>query len=292
MAQATSGDELRDFLRSRRARITPKEAGLSEQTGLRRVPGLRREEVAYLAGISVDYYVRLERGRNPNVSAAVLEAVARVLRLNATEHDYLFTLAKPARARPRPMTPQRVRPGLRRALDTVTDVPALILGHRLDVLAANDLARAFYTDFNALPPRERNMAWLMFRDEAARDFYVDWAASARGIVASLHVYAGSHPHDPRLAELVGELSVHDADFRRWWADHDVFVREHGTKRYHHPLVGELMLGYEAFTPVGDPEQTFGMHIVEPGSPSENALRMLGSWTVDEVRLPSVADRTP
>jgi transcriptional regulator with XRE-family HTH domain len=279
MTEDSSGAELREFLRTRRARITPEDAGLPAQTGIRRVPGLRREEVAYLAGVSVDYYVRLERGRNANVSAAVLEAVSRALRLNDTERDHLFALAKPKRRQPRAMAPQRVRAGLLRALDTLADVPALILGRRLDVLASNHLARAFYTDFEALPAHDRNMARFIFFDESARDLYADWAGTARGIVASLHVYGGSHPHDPQFAELVGELSVSDPDFRHWWAEHDVLVRDHGSKRYHHPLVGEMSLGYEAFNPIGDTDQIFGMHTVEPGSPSENSLRLLASWTV-------------
>ncbi|GLW09748.1 transcriptional regulator [Microtetraspora sp. NBRC 13810] len=280
MSEQNAGAELREFLRTRRARITPEQAGLPPRPGIRRVPGLRREEVAHLAGVSVDYYIRLERGRNGGVSASVLDAVARALRLNAVERDHLFALARPARTRPRAMAPQRVRPGLLSALDTLADVPALILGRRMDVLAANHLARAFYTDFDALPVRERNMARFVFLGDQARALYADWAATARGVVGTLHVYAGAHPHDPRLAELVGELSVADPDFRRWWAEHDVFVRENGTKHYRHPLVGELTLGYEAFHPVGDPDQTFGLHTVEPGSPSENALRVLASWTAD------------
>ncbi|MDP9848757.1 helix-turn-helix transcriptional regulator [Streptosporangium lutulentum] len=275
---AEGNAELREFLRSRRARITPEEAGLPSQPGSRRVPGLRREEVAQLAGVSMDYYVRLERGRNGNVSEAVLDAVARALRLNDTERGHLFALAKPVRTKPRPMPPQRVRPGLRRVLETLSDTPALVIGHRLDVLATNRLARVLYTDFDALPHRERNMARYLFLDEAARELYVDWEGAARGTVASLRLYAGRHPHDLRLAELVGELSLRDTDFRRWWADHNVLRRTHGTKSYHHPLVGGLVLDYEAFAPSGDPEQLLGIYTAEPGSPSEHALRLLASWT--------------
>jgi transcriptional regulator with XRE-family HTH domain len=270
--------ELREFLRSRRARVTPEQAGLAPQPGTRRVPGLRREEVASLAGVSVDYYVRLERGRGANVSEPVLEAVARALCLTDTERDHLFAVAKPTRAQHRPMPPQRVRPGLYRLLDTLTDTPALITGHRTDVLAANRMARALYTDFDALPHRERNMARFMFLDEAARELYVDWEDSARGTVAALHLYAGRHPHDPRLAELIGELSLRDRDFRHWWADHDVLRRTHGTKRFHHPIVGDLALEYEALAPTGDPDLTLGLYTAEPGSPSEQALGLLASWT--------------
>lgn len=270
--------ELRDFLRSRRARISPEDVGLSPPPGIRRVPGLRREEVARLAGVSVDYYVRLERGRNVNASPSVLDAVARALRLNDTEREHLFTVARPARRRTCPMPLQRVRPGLRTLLETLTATPALVLGHRSDVLAANRLACALYTDFDALPRRERNLARFVFLDETARALYADWESAARGAVASLHRYAGRHPHDPRLAELVGELSVRDRDFRRWWADHDVARRGHGAKRYRHPLVGELTLTYEVFNPVDDPDQTLGLFTAEPGSSSERALRLLAGWT--------------
>ncbi|MFD7896757.1 helix-turn-helix transcriptional regulator [Streptomyces sp. NPDC059743] len=273
--------ELREFLRSRRARITPEEVGLSPQGGVRRVPGLRREEVARLAGVSVDYYVRLERGRTASVSESVLDAVARALRLDETERGHLFAVARRSRARRRPMAPQRVRPGLYRVLETVGDSPAMVLGRRMDVLATNRLARALFTDFDALPHRERNMVRYIFLDESARELYTDWESSARGTVASLHLYAGRHPDDPLLAELIGELSLGDEDFRRWWADHDVLRRTHGSKRYHHPVVGDLDLEYEALTPAGDPEQTLGLHTAEPGSPSEQALRLLASWTAPE-----------
>ncbi|QRP45129.1 helix-turn-helix domain-containing protein [Amycolatopsis sp. FDAARGOS 1241] len=271
-------EQLREFLRSRRAKITPEEAGLTPHPGPRRVPGLRREEVAQLAGVSVDYYVRLERGRNLNVSESVLDAVARALRLTDLERTHLFTLAKPTRSKPRALPPQRVRPGLQLVLQSLTHVPALVLGRKMDVLGWNHLACVLYTDFAALPARSRNMARLTFLDEGVRSLYVDWEGAARGIVASLHLYAGRYPHDPALAELVGELSVRDQDFRRWWADHDVFERTHGVKHFRHPLAGELVLGYEALTPAGDPDQTLGISTVEPGSPSEERLQLLASWT--------------
>ncbi|MFC6081737.1 helix-turn-helix transcriptional regulator [Sphaerisporangium aureirubrum] len=270
--------DLRDFLRSRRARITPADAGLPDQRGPRRVAGLRREEVAQLAGVSVDYYVRLERGRSLHVSEAVLDAVARSLCLNDTERDHLFALARPARRPRRPAPPQRVRPGLFRVLDTLSGNPAMIIGHRLDILAANGMARALYTDFEALPHRDRNLARYIFLDESARSLYADWEAAARRVVAALHLYAGRHPDDPRLAELIGELSVHDHDFRRWWADHDVHRHSNGTKLYHHPLVGDLTLHYEALTPTTDPDQLLGLYTAEPNTPSDHALRLLASWT--------------
>jgi transcriptional regulator with XRE-family HTH domain len=267
--------ELREFLRSRRARVTPAAAGLPLRHGARRVPGLRREEVAQLAGVSVDYYVRLERGRTANVSESVLDAVARALQLNDLERTHLFTLAKPSRARPLP--PQQVRPGLRLLVDSITDVPVLVVGRRLDVLAANPLARVLYTDFDALPPHFRNMARLVFLHDHVRSLCTDWRATAQGIVANLRLYAGRNPHDPALAELVGDLSVQDPDFRRWWADHDVDQHTYGVRHCHHGLVGDLELGYEAFTPTDDPEQTLWVSTVQPGSVSEERLKVLASW---------------
>ncbi|MFF4449998.1 helix-turn-helix domain-containing protein [Streptomyces sp. NPDC001502] len=278
MSQHVPEADIRDFLRTRRARITPEQAGLPPHLGVRRVPGLRREEVAQLAGVSVDYYVRLERGRTTSASAAVLNAVAHALQLNDTERNHLFALANPTGQRPHAGTAQRARPGLLRALENITDVPALLLGHRLDILATNDLARTLYRDFEGQPAGEPNMARYMFLAPEARDLYVDWPGTARENVGMLHLYASHHPHDPRLAQLVGELSVSDPDFRRWWAEHDVYQPEYGSKRYHHPLAGDLTLGFEAFTPMGDPDQTLGLYTVEPGSPSENALRTLAGRT--------------
>jgi transcriptional regulator with XRE-family HTH domain len=276
---STGNTELRDYLRSRRARISPAEAGLPTAPN-RRVPGLRREEVAMLAGVCVDYYVRLERGRDINVSEAVLDAVARALRLDDTERGHLFTLARRRPTRRRPTPPQRVRPSLRRIVEGMTDLPAILVGHRSDILASNRLAHALYTDFGVLPRRERNMARYLFLDESARDLHGDWAGVARSTVAGLHLYAGNHPDDPRLAELVGELSVRDKDFRRWWADHDVVRRASGTKSYHHPIAGDLTLDYEVFHPTEDPDLLLGLYSPQPGSPSEHALRLLASWTAD------------
>jgi transcriptional regulator with XRE-family HTH domain len=279
--------ELRDFLRTRRARITPEEAGLPPRPGARRVPGLRREEVAMLAGVSVDYYIRLERGRTVTASESVLDAVARAMRLDDTERAHLMTLARPSRARRRPMPPQQVRPALRRVLDGWTDTPAVLLGRRMDVLGANRLARALYTDFEALPRHERNMARYIFLDESARALYTDWESSARGTVAALHLYAGRHPDDPQLADLVGELSIRDSDFRQWWADHDVFSHSYGSKSYYHPVAGNLTLDYVALNPTGDPDLLLGLHTVEPGSPSEQGLRLLAAWS--ELDVVSTSD---
>ncbi|MFF1748116.1 helix-turn-helix transcriptional regulator [Streptomyces mirabilis] len=270
--------ELGEFLRTRRAKISPEQVGLTPAPTVRRVPGLRREEVARLAGVSVDYYIRLERGRNVNVSESVLDAIARALQLSSDERSHLFAVARPARTRPRPLPHQRVRPGLYRILETMADVPALVIGRRTDVLATNRLARALYTDFDALPRRERNMTRFIFLDESARTLYDDWEGIARTSVAALHLYAGQHPHDPQLAELIGELSLRDPDFRGWWADYDIQRRTYGTKHFHHPLVGDLTLDYEALAVAGDPDQILGIYTAEPGSPSEQVLRLLASWT--------------
>jgi transcriptional regulator with XRE-family HTH domain len=277
--------ELREFLHTRRARVAPAAAGLPLRPGARRVPGLRREEVAELAGVSVDYYVRLERGRTANVSESVLDAVARALQLNDLERTHLFTLAKPSRARTRALPPQQVRPGLRLVVDSITDVPALVLGRRLDVLAANPMAKALFTDFDALPPHFRNMVRLIFLHDHVRSACTDWRATAQGIVANLRLYAGRYPHDPALAELVGELSGQDPDFRRWWADHDVDRHAYGVRQCHHGLVGDLILGFEAFTPTDDPEQTLWVSTVQPGSATEDRLKVLASWA-----QPAVMDR--
>jgi transcriptional regulator with XRE-family HTH domain len=275
--------ELRDFLRSRRARLTPEAAGLAAHRGRRRVPGLRREEVAQLAGVSVDYYVRLERGRNPHASDAVLDAVAQALRLDDAERGHLFALARPSRAQ-HLAPPQRVRPGLYRVLDCLSDIPALIAGRRLDVLAANPTARALYTDFDALPHHDRNLARYIFLDPAARTLYDDWPAAARSLVAILHVDAGRNPYDPQLAELISDLSLRDVDFRRWWANHDVLNNTHGTRLYHHPVVGDLTLDFEIFSPVGDEDQLVALHTAEPGSSSERGLHKLARQVTEASSL--------
>ena len=272
--------EFREFLRTRRARITPAQAGLAPHAGARRVPGLRREEVAQLAGVSVDYYIRLERGRTQGVSEAVLEAVARALHLDETERAHLFDLAQPATGRAKPrrvLSPQRVRPAVYRTLDAL-GLPAIVQGRRMDVLAANKLGYALFTDFEARPRRERNFARYLFLDEAVRALYADWDFAARDCVATLHLYAGRHPDDPQLTELIGELSVHSDIFRRMWAEHDVLAHTTGTKRLHHPLVGELTLDYVVLAVEGDPDQSLVILTPEPASRTAEALGILASWT--------------
>ncbi|MFI5506596.1 helix-turn-helix transcriptional regulator [Mycobacterium sp. NPDC051804] len=278
--------ELRDFLRTRRARLSVDDVDIGGTGRTRRVPGLRREEVAALAGVSVDYYSRLEQGRHLNVSDEVLDAVARALRLDDTERAHFFRIAKTNARRPRRRSPapvQRVRPGVRRILETLDDVtPAFVFGRRMDVLAANKLARALLTDFDALPPRERNLLRYTFLDESTRELFVDWEGVAKDNVGTLRLDAGRHPDDPVLMELVGELSVKSPEFCRWWADHNVRERTHGTKRYHHPLVGELTLQYESVALLGDPDQTLCLYSAEAASPSEAALRLLANWTGERV----------
>ena len=278
--------ELKEFLRTRRARLRVDDVEIGGTGRVRRVPGLRREEVAQLAGVSVDYYSRLEQGRQLNVSDEVLDAVARALRLDDVERSYLFQIARTHSRRSRRRSPapvQRVRPGIRRMLETLDDrVPAFVFGRRMDVLAANRLARALMVDFDALPPSDRNMLRYTFLDESSRELWVDWEDVARDNVATLRLDAGRHPDDPLLAELVGELSIKSPEFRRWWADHNVRERTHGTKGYHHPLVGDLTVDYECLALPGDPDQTLCVYTAEAGSPSETALKLLANWTGERV----------
>ncbi|QFZ16869.1 helix-turn-helix transcriptional regulator [Saccharothrix syringae] len=265
--------DLGEFLRSRRARVRPDDVGLPVG-GRRRVPGLRREELAMLAGVSVDYYMRLEQGRTPAVSDSVLDAVARVLRLDETERAHLRNLVRPTPTR-RP-APQRVRPGLLRLLDMVGDVPAFVMGRRSDILASNALADAVY-GFGGLSAEERNAARHTFLRPEARTFYRDWPSVAADMVAFLRLDAGRYPDDARLAALVGELSVKDETFRKLWAQHKVLEKTHGTKQLHHPLVGDLDLDYEALRPGGDPDLTLNVYTARAGSPSEERLKLLASW---------------
>jgi transcriptional regulator with XRE-family HTH domain len=268
--------ELSDFLRTRRARLQPADAGLEAAGEHRRVPGLRREELAMLAGVSVDYYTRLEQGRGGvHPSDSVLAALARALRLDEAEHAHLERLARaPLAQAPRRAQPQRVRPEVQRLLDRMPEVPAFVLGRRMDVLAWNDLAARLHVDFGALPRRMRNMPRLVFLDDASRQLYPDWERVARETVAFLRFEASAHGDDAELHSLVGELATKSAEFRRWWARHDVREKASGVKRYDHPLVGALELHYETLALPGDEHQTLVTYTAAPGSPSESALRML------------------
>ncbi|MCA2200254.1 helix-turn-helix domain-containing protein [Streptomyces griseoincarnatus] len=282
--------ELSEFLRTRRARLKPQDVGLPDLGRHRRVPGLRREELAQLAGVSVAYYTRLEQGNGRNVSAEVLDAIARALRLSDAEHTHLTHLARPGRRRkpPEPRSRQ-TRPALRQLLDAMETVPAYVVGRRSEILAWNQMATAVFGDWGALPPRERNWARMVFLDPAQRELFVEWEQKACDMVAYLRMDAGRHPDDPALSALVGELSVKSEEFRTLWARHDVKEKSHGVKRLRHPLVGELTLLWESFRPAGEAEQSLVTYCAEAGSPSAEALRLLGSWNAD---APADGPRTP
>ncbi len=274
--------ELSEFLRTRRAKLRPGDVGLPEFGRHRRVPGLRREELAQLAGVSVAYYTRLEQGNGRNVSAEVLDAIARALRLTDAESAHLTHLAKPARHRKkrRPARVQRVRKGLLYLLDSMDGIPAYVTGARSDVLAWNAMAAAVFGDWGALPPAERNWARLVFLSPAYRDLFVNWDSKASDMVSYLRLYAGCHPDDPELSALVGELSVKSDEFRRLWATHNVKEKGHGVKLLRHPLVGELTLSYETLKLPDDEEQHLVTYHAEPGSESAQSLRLLASWGAD------------
>jgi transcriptional regulator with XRE-family HTH domain len=275
--------ELSEFLRSRRARLRPEDVGIPDVGRYRRVPGLRREELAQLAGVSVAYYTRLEQGNGRNVSAEVLDAIARALRLSDAEHAHLMHLAKPKRRNQPAVRAQQVRGPLRTLLDTMDGFPAVLVGRRSDLLAWNQTAAAVFGNWAELPAHERNWARLVFLRPEYRELFVDWEQKANDVVSQLHMYAGSHPDDPRLSALVGELSVKSEEFRRLWATHDVRERCHGVQRLHHPLVGELDLRLESFQLADDRELMLATYHAEPGSASAEALRLLASWGVDESR---------
>ncbi|AZP15142.1 XRE family transcriptional regulator [Streptomyces aquilus] len=280
------------FLRTRRSLLHPEDVALPDFGGQRRVAGLRREEIAQLAGVSVDYYTRMEQGRVPNPSGAVLDALARALQLDEDAARHLHRLARPQSATrhvpPPQARPQRVRPMLQRLLDDLVGTPALVMGRRMDILAWNTAACALFGDYAALDRAERNIARITFLDETSRELYAEWTSCARENVAYLHLDAGRHPEDPRLASLIGELSMKSEDFRRWWAEHPVQDKTSGTKRFHHPVVGDLELAYETLRPADDPEQALITYAAEPGSASHDALRMLLAWAT-EAPSPMPAD---
>jgi transcriptional regulator with XRE-family HTH domain len=284
--------EIRDFLTSRRAKITPEQAGLPAYGSHRRVPGLRREEVALLAGVSVDYYTRLERGNASGVSENVLDALARALQLDEAERAHLFNLvhaastsARTARPRRRPAK-QQVRPSVQRILDAMTMAPAYVRNGRLDVLAANRLGYAVFAPILATPVRPANMARFMFLDPTAPDFYVDWDRLAGDTVALLRAEAGRDPYDRALSDLIGELSTRSETFRTRWAAHNVRFHRAGIKHLHHPVVGDLMLAYESMELTADQGLRLNAYSAEPGSPSQDALNLLASWTATPHDQPS------
>ncbi|GAA2623548.1 helix-turn-helix transcriptional regulator [Paractinoplanes durhamensis] len=266
-----------EFLRSRRARLRPEDVGLQPLATRRRVPGLRREELAQLAGVSVDYYIRLEQGRGFHVSDAVLDAVANALRLADDERAHLRNLARPSRTARLPGPPQQVRPALRQLMNAMTEVPAFVVGRRTDVLAWNPLGLALIADFRAMPPRQRNFARLFFLDEHIGALFRDQRHKARDIAAFLHLDAGRHPRDPLLAELIDELTLHSSLFRQVWPEHPVGDKRHTVYEVRHPLAGPLHLAQEALRASDDPDQTLITYTAAPGSSSEAGLRILASW---------------
>ncbi len=274
--------EVREFLITRRAKITPDQAGVPLYGQRRRVPGLRREEVAQLAGVSTDYYTRLEKGNLRGASDSVLDAIARALHLDDAERAHLLDLARAARAgaareprrRPRP---QQVRPSLQHLLDAMTAAAAFIRNGRLDILAINPLGRAFYAPLHGASPGPVNLARYCFLDPGAADFYPDWADAADTTVALLRTEAGRDPYDRGLTDLVGELATRSDAFRSRWAAHDVRLHHTGSKRFRHPVVGDLTVGFNATELPADPGLTLTVYTAEPGSDSAEKLALLASW---------------
>ncbi len=280
-------DEVRDFLVSRRAKVTPDQVGLPAGHN-RRVPGLRRSEVAALAGLSVEYYAKLERGAIDGASEQVLDAIARALQLDDAEREHLTLLARTTdgaaavrRRSKRSSLESTTRPSLQWALDAVTAGPAFVRNGRMDVLAANRLASAFYCDMYADTRRPPNIARFTFLDPAGERFYPDWESAADICVAILRTEAGRNPHDRLLHDLVGELSTRSDDFRTRWGSHNVRHHGAGTKRFHHRVVGELVLAYEGLEMAAEPGLTLTIYTAEPGSPSDERLRLLGSWAASQ-----------
>ena len=280
-------DDVREFLMSRRARVTPDQVGLPAGGG-RRVAGLRRSEVAMIAGVSVEYYARLERGQIAGASTGVLEALSTALQLDDTERAHLFDLARaadgiPASGRPRSRRTVRSasRPSLQWALDAVVDGIAFVRDQHQDLLATNSLARAFYSPVIGDGGRTPNLARFQFLDPASRDFYPDWELFAEMCVGIMRAAAGRDPHDAGLHDLVGELSTRSEVFRRLWSAHDVRSHGAGTKRFVHPVVGELTLAYEELAVVAEPGCSLLVYTAEPGSPSAERLRLLASWAATQ-----------
>ncbi len=289
-----SRNEIRDFLISRRARITPEQAGLPAYGGNRRVSGLRREEVAMLAGVSVDYYIRLERGNARGVSDSVLENLARALHLDEAERAHLYDLVRAAGTGPRPPrrpARQQVRPAVQRLLDAMTMAPVYVRNGRMDVLAANRLGRALFAPLFGSPATPTNLARFIFLDPAAAEFYQEWDRLASDTVALLRAEAGRNPTDRGLSDLIGELSTRSDIFRVRWADHNVRQHRSGVKHFHHPVVGDITLAYESLELVADPGLVLNGYSAEPGTASEDALNLLASWAATADQEPQAQPAT-
>ena len=290
-----AANELSEFLTGRRARVTPEQVGLRSY-GRRQVPGLRREEVASLAGVSVEYYKRLERGNAASASDSVLSALADALQLDDAERAHLFDLARAASSVPsrraRRASPQQVRPVVQRIVDSI-GAPATLSNMRADYLTANALGRALYAPLFESPEQPPNSARFTFLDPAAQQFFTDWEKAAKDLVATLRSAAGRNPHDRALTDLVGELSMRSEPFRKWWAAHDVRYHQTGRKRLHHPTVGDLELEYEVMEISADSGLRLAVFSAEPGTRSAEALDLLASWiaTPDSVPPRDDARRT-
>jgi transcriptional regulator with XRE-family HTH domain len=277
--------EFGKFLKAMRSRITPEMAGVPSGAASRRVPGLRREEVARLADVSTDYYTRLEQGRNIHPSRAVLDSVGRALNLDPGEQAHMIALLENC-AHSRPSDPaQTVRPALHQLLDAVGNVPALILGRRTDVLAGNRLAFLLLADFPAMPAAERNLTRWIHLDPRARQLFRDWKTVASEAVGGLRADIGRHPNDAQANQLVGELAVQSEHFRRSWAGHRVAAASAGTVRLHHPVVGDLELNFEDLAQREDPDQVLRVFSAKPGSPSADSLALLGSYGAEQALAP-------
>ncbi|WP_039798892.1 helix-turn-helix domain-containing protein [Nocardia araoensis] len=276
-------EEVREFLMSRRAKLTPDRAGLPAGPN-RRVPGLRRSEVAALAGVSVEYYAKLERGAIAGASASVLDAVSTALQLDDTERAHLLDLARAcdgiptsARLGRRAGRPGAIRPNLQWTLDSIRDAVAFVRNPQQDLLATNELGRAFYAPLLGDGGHTPNLARFQFLDPASRDFYPDWEVFAEMCVAIMRTEAGRDPYDRGLQSLVGELSTRSETFRRLWGAHDVRTHGSGTKRFRHPDVGDLVLAYEELAITAEPGHILMIYTPEPGSPSAQRLQILASW---------------
>ncbi len=291
-----SKSDVRDFFVTRRAKISPEQANLPTH-GTRRVPGLRREEVAALAGVSVDYYNRLERGNLSGVSEAILESVANALQLDEAERLHLYRLAQAAkpvpRARPTTSRP-KLSPSIQRVLDGMTGVAAIVRNGRMDLLAANMLGRALYSPAYDAEPETPNLARFAFMNPAARELYPDWDGAANVAVALLRTEAGRTPGNAALTALVGELSTQSEEFRQRWAMHNVRTHYNGTKTFHHPEVGDLVLAYDLMEFPGSAGLSLTAYTAEPATKSADNLALLASWAatnVDDARQRSEHDST-
>jgi transcriptional regulator with XRE-family HTH domain len=280
--------EVREFLSSRRARISPQQAGLPAYGGNRRVKGLRREEVAMLAGVSVDYYVRMERGSLAGASESVLDALASALQLDEAEREHLYALARESGvggSRRKRRTPGTVRPALQQVLDAITDAPAWIRNGRHDVLAMNHLARALYAPVLADPRRPANTTRFVYLNrEVAEQFFVDYDQVARDAAAMLRLEAGQNPYDEDLIALVGELSTRSELFRKQWASQDVRFHRSGRKRLRHPAVGQLDLDFEAMQLPSEPGLQLNVYTAPANTPTADGLKLLASWAASQDHL--------